>query len=129
MKNTNDCPCGSGNSYRECCRSFHKGLKKAPTAERLMRSRFTAFAKNIATYLIETWHPTTRPAVLDLDKSISWTRLEVLSTHQGLETDNLGWITFTAHYIKDGIPGTFTEASDFIRQSEEWFYLKGTSSK
>jgi SEC-C motif domain protein len=90
-----------------------------------MRSRYSAFAKNLAAYLLETWHATTQPPVLDLDNTIIWTGLEILSTSQGMETDTLGSVTFRAHYMKDGMPGAITEASDFIRKSERWFYLKG----
>lgn len=36
------CPCGTGLPYGQCCRRFHVGAQ-APTAETLMRSRFTAF--------------------------------------------------------------------------------------
>jgi SEC-C motif-containing protein len=90
-----------------------------------MRSRYCAFVKNLADYLKETWHPTTRPPELDLDQGIVWTGLEIISTHMGKESDSSGSVTFTAGYINKGIPGAFTEASEFIRQSKQWYYLKG----
>ena len=61
------CPCLSGLQYGECCGPFHSGDAFAPTAERLMRSRYSAFAVGDADYLLATWHPTTRPAELALD--------------------------------------------------------------
>ena len=37
------CPCGLGDDYESCCGRFHAGAP-APTAEALMRSRYSAFA-------------------------------------------------------------------------------------
>ena len=44
-----------------------------------MRSRFAAFAVGNAGYLLDSWHPTTRPQVLDLDDTLDWYRLDVHS--------------------------------------------------
>ena len=62
------CPCGSRRVYEECCEPFHLGAA-APTAEALMRSRYSAFALGLAPYLLRTWHPSTRPASLSLDET------------------------------------------------------------
>ena len=37
------CPCLSGSAYQDCCGPYHSGSADAPTAERLMRSRYSAF--------------------------------------------------------------------------------------
>ena len=55
-----DCPCCSGKSYEECCKPYHTGEKHAPTAEALMRSRFSAFAIPNGEYLMETTLPEKR---------------------------------------------------------------------
>ena len=39
-----NCPCCSGKIYEECCAPFHRKEKHAPTAEALMRSRYSAYA-------------------------------------------------------------------------------------
>ena len=49
-----DCPCVSGNSYDECCGPYIAGNAAAPTAEALMRSRFTAFASGRLDYIERT---------------------------------------------------------------------------
>jgi len=54
------CPCGSKENYESCCEIYHKGAT-APTAEKLMRSRYSAFAKEEINYLVQTHHPETRP--------------------------------------------------------------------
>ncbi|MFZ2176709.1 MAG: YchJ family metal-binding protein, partial [Rhodococcus sp. (in: high G+C Gram-positive bacteria)] len=59
---TTRCPCLLGEPYDDCCGRYHRGVTTAPTAERLMRSRFSAFAVLDAEYLLATWHPSTRPA-------------------------------------------------------------------
>jgi SEC-C motif-containing protein len=50
----------------------------APTAEALMRSRYTAYVLGLRDYLLDTWHPSTRPAVIEVDPpSLRWLGLEV----------------------------------------------------
>jgi hypothetical protein len=54
------CPCGLGDDYASCCGRLHAGAP-APTAESLMRSRYSAFAVGDVGYLLRTWHPSSRP--------------------------------------------------------------------
>ena len=49
------CPCGGG-VYRSCCGPLHRGDQRAETAEQLMRSRYSAFARGEIDYLLAT-HP------------------------------------------------------------------------
>ena len=58
------CPCGSGQPYTGCCGRWHGGPQhlQAPTAEALMRSRYSAYVLQLAPYLQDTWHASTRPA-------------------------------------------------------------------
>lgn len=123
MKNKDACPCQSGKAYKDCCKPYHKGNKLPKTAEALMRSRYSAYAKRLPTYLMETWHPSSRPADLDLEPTLRWTGLEIVSTGQGGEKDLTGIVTFTAHYIHDGTKGSMTEESEFLREGDRWFYL------
>jgi SEC-C motif-containing protein len=37
-------------------RGYIKGVKKAPTAEKLMRSRYSAYARQESDYLVATTH-------------------------------------------------------------------------
>ncbi|MCP5048957.1 MAG: hypothetical protein GY940_17435 [bacterium] len=125
VKTKEECPCGSGQGYKDCCRPFHKGNKTPKTAEALMRARYSAYVKGRVDFLLDTWHPSTRPGNFQLDSSLQWTGLEIHSTDKGTPADSLGFVTFTAHYIKNGMPMALSEAGDFIRQSSQWFYLKG----
>lgn len=39
------CECGSKVAYEECCGPYHAGAKLPETAEKLMRSRYTAYCR------------------------------------------------------------------------------------
>ncbi|MGG7306126.1 YchJ family protein [Curtobacterium sp. AB451] len=119
------CPCLSGNPYGECCGPLHAGAA-APTAERLMRSRFSAFALGLPAYLLETWHSSTRPATLELDPAQRWTRLDILSTRAGGPFDASGTVAFRAWWRTDDERGTLQETSDFVREHGRWSYVDGT---
>ena len=120
------CPCLSGLPYSECCEPLLAGASPAPTAERLMRSRFSAFAVGDASYLLATWHPSTRPAGLTLDDTLRWTRLDILGRSRGGMLDNEGTVEFTAHFRSPDGPGSQRENSRFVRESGAWVYLDGT---
>jgi SEC-C motif-containing protein len=111
------CPCGLPASYDACCGRFHRGEAAAPTAELLMRSRYAAFAVGDATYLRETWHPSTRPRRVELDAT-SWTGLEVLGSTGGGLFDTAGTVAFRAHHRS----GVVAEDSAFGRTGGRWFY-------
>ncbi|WP_431218411.1 YchJ family protein [Leifsonia xyli] len=118
---TTRCPCLSGETYDACCGPLHRG-EPAPTAERLMRSRFSAFALGDAAYLLRSWHPSTRPAELELDPGLRWYRLDIERTERGGLFDRDGVVEFIAHY-KGGQRGSQHEVSRFIREGRDWFYL------
>ncbi len=83
-----------------------------------MRSRYSAFATGRAQYLLDTWHPSTRPATMDLDDS-RWYRLDILSTSKGGPLDSTGTVEFEAFYRG----GSQRERSSFVREQGRWFYL------
>ncbi|MEO6421854.1 MAG: YchJ family metal-binding protein, partial [Candidatus Nitrotoga sp.] len=60
------CTCGSNINFTACCGYYIEGNTPAPSAESLMRSRYVAYTLGCEDYLLVTWHPTTRPATLDL---------------------------------------------------------------
>jgi SEC-C motif domain protein len=117
-----ECPCGLGDDYEACCGRLHAG-SPAPTAEALMRSRYSAFAVGDAGYLLRTWHPSSRPGELELDPGLEWKRLAVLGTEDGGLFDATGTVTFRAVYSQGGRRGVMTETSRFVRQDKRWTYL------
>ena len=117
------CPCGSGDSYRNCCGPFHHGELQARSAEELMRSRYSAFACGDADYLFRTWHPRTRPVDVDVDPHIVWTGLEVIDTVAGGPDDDRGELEFRARYEAAGRAGSLHERSRFEHRAGRWFYV------
>ncbi|WP_036279181.1 YchJ family protein [Microbacterium sp. CH12i] len=120
------CPCTSGDTYEACCGPLLAGDAAAPTAERLMRSRFTAFATGDAAYLLRSWHPSTRPNELEVDAETRWTRLDILAKEAGGPFDTAGVVTFEAFYREDGVRASMKERSRFVREDRTWLYVDGT---
>ncbi|MEW2411847.1 YchJ family metal-binding protein [Streptomyces griseoviridis] len=114
------CPCGLPAPYDGCCGRFHRGAP-APTPEALMRSRYSAFVRLDAPYLLRTWHPAARPARLDLDPGTRWTGLEILATTEGTAFHGTGTVTFRATYRG----GALHERSRFERVEGAWVYVDG----
>ncbi|MFC5835030.1 YchJ family protein [Nonomuraea insulae] len=116
------CLCGLPASYQDCCGRLHRGDAAAATAEQLMRSRFTAFGVGDEAYLLRTWHPSTRPPRVGLDKRVKWVRLEVLESTGGSVVHTEGTVRFRAHYLDRGRPGEMEENSRFARHEGRWVY-------
>ncbi|MCT9140160.1 YchJ family protein [Streptomyces violarus] len=118
---TRSCPCGLPDSYPACCGRYHSRAAAAPSAEALMRSRYSAFVKGDAGYLLRTWHPRTRPARLELDPGMRWTGLEILGTGDGSAFHATGTVEFRASYRG----GSLHERSRFERVDGDWVYVDG----
>ncbi|MCK7637114.1 SEC-C domain-containing protein [Corynebacterium sp. P7202] len=121
------CPCGSGDVFDSCCGPILAGTRRAPTAEALMRSRYTAFRVGDVDHLNVSWHPDTRPVDLSIDPEISFIRLIVHDTTGGGPFDTTGRVHFTAVYrTATGERGTQEENSTFTRLDGRWVYVDAT---
>jgi SEC-C motif-containing protein len=118
------CPCGSGKALAMCCGAFIRDQQPVPTAEQLMRSRYTAFVLGEAEYLKQTWHEQTRPSSLQMD-DVRWLGLKIRSVQQGGIGDEQGKVEFIARYKLNGRGYRLHEISRFVRQGGQWFYLDG----
>ncbi|MFE1953852.1 YchJ family protein [Streptomyces sp. NPDC059524] len=119
------CPCGLPAAYEDCCGRYHSGRSAAPTAEALMRSRYAAFTRKDAAYLLRTWHPDTRPPAVEFDPGLTWVGLEVLETADGSAFHQRGTVTYRARYKDDGRAGSLHERSRFVRVDGAWVYVDG----
>ncbi|HXD27877.1 MAG TPA: YchJ family metal-binding protein [Arthrobacter sp.] len=121
------CPCLSGEVFRDCCGRIHAdrtaGGTGAVTAEAHMRSRYSAFAVGDTAYLLESWHPSTRPSTLELDPDMAWRRLDIVDTVAGGPFDDTGIVEFAAHYRGGGERGVQRERSRFVREDGRWYYV------
>ncbi|MEM8705169.1 MAG: YchJ family metal-binding protein [Actinomycetota bacterium] len=118
------CPCGTGRPFAECCGPVLAGAP-APTAEALMRSRFTAFSLGDVAHLTVSWAPETRPPRVTVDPDQRWTRLEVIDTVRGRQLDTAGVVEFRAHFERGGRAGIRAERSRFRREAGRWVYVDG----
>lgn len=118
------CPCGTGAAYGACCGPLHDGMP-APTAERLMRSRYSAYALGLDDYLVRTWHPRTRPADLPTNTGIRWVGLEIGAVVDGGEDDETGTVAFTARFRNLDGEHALRETSRFERRASRWVYVDG----
>ncbi|CAN5132129.1 hypothetical protein BH09ACT1_BH09ACT1_05100 [soil metagenome] len=91
-----------------------------------MRSRYTAFAIGDVDYLLASWHPSSRPATLELDKGLRWYRLDILATERGGMLDTEGTVEFRAHYRQGKAADSQHEVSRFRRAARRWLYLDGS---
>lgn len=120
-----DCPCGSTKPYTACCARYVEGNEFAPTAEALMRSRYTAYTLLKEDYLLATWYPSTRPTVLGLaeETSTKWLGLEV-KRHEQQDADH-AIVEFVARYKVNGRAHRLYELSHFVHEAGRWFYVDG----
>ena len=122
----NTCPCGSTHTYNQSCRPYHD-RKAAPTAEALMRSRYSAYVMRHGAYLHRSWHSSTRPnkkGLLQLPPT-DWLSLDIVRTEHGGEQDSEGIVEFIARYREGEQTGELHETSRFVKEGGKWFYLDG----
>jgi SEC-C motif-containing protein len=120
------CPCGSGAAYPACCGRWHDGPQRlaAPDAERLMRSRYAACVLGLEGYLLDTWHPSTRPGDLALaGDATRWLGLEVRA-HRRID-DTHASVEFVARSRTGGRGHRLHELSRFVREAGRWWYVDG----
>ncbi len=124
------CFCHSGKPYAECCQPFHKG-KRPQNALQLMRSRYSAYARWLPSYIIATTHPDNpsyceNPAVwakeiLQFCRSTQFAGLEILEFMDG---DEEAFVTFVAD-LKEA---SFKEKSRFVKVEDRWLYHSAYSA-
>jgi SEC-C motif-containing protein len=90
-----------------------------------MRSRFSAFALGVGPYLLASWHPSTRPPVLDLDPEVTWRRLQIVDVVAGSEADTEGVVEFRASFRGADGAGLLHERSRFTKADGRWVYVDG----
>src|SRR5688500_13699783 len=98
-----NCPCGSPLAFDQCCEPVLNGERFAPTAEALMRSRYTAFTQANIGYLEKTLAPETRhnfdrEANETWARSAQWKGLQIMWTDGGGVNDEIGKVRFKARF-------------------------------
>ena len=119
------CPCrkkSETTSYDACCGRYHCGSADAPTADALLRSRYTAFVRQDADYLLRTWHASTRGVRVDFTPDQQWLLLRILQSKSEGDT---AIIEFVARSRIAGRSHVLHEVSRFVREDGCWFYVDG----
>lgn len=116
------CPCGEPKGYAECCGIYHAGTP-APTAEALMRSRYSAYALGLEAYILATWHTSTRPPDARPEQGIRWLGLSI-KRHEATG-DGRALVEFVARYKIGGRAQRLHEVSRFVRDDGRWYYVDG----
>ncbi|RBQ02842.1 YchJ family protein [Pedobacter miscanthi] len=119
-----NCPCGSGMAFQHCCQPYHLRVKNAPTAEVLMRSRYSAFVVADAAYLYDTTHSSkkknhSKNAYLNSAKNTKWLKLEIVFS-------DFDVVEFKAYYLnKKFQTEVLHEKSNFRLEDGKWYYVDG----
>jgi SEC-C motif-containing protein len=125
-----NCPCGNHLSYEKCCGPIISGEIDAPTAEALMRARYTAYVKGEIDFIINSHTPEGREN-LSREETEAWSRdsqwegLTIVGTREGGPSDTAGKVEFKARYIQGGLKNEHHEMSDFEKIEGKWYYKDG----
>lgn len=125
MEQVEKCYCGSDLTFELCCEPFLNNKVIPDSAEKLMRSRYSAYVVANARYIIDTTHPKTRhfhsrKAILQWSKENTWEKLEIILSE-------VNRVVFKAYFKDSGeIRQIHYENSLFEKLGEKWYYVSGT---
>ena len=135
MKN---CPCGSDREYSDCCQQYISGKANPPTAEALMRSRYSAYVEHEIDYIINTCLHKGKDDIdykstKDWSEQSKWLGLKIISLEKGGPNDTEGTVEFEASYERDGLKDVHHERAKFKKvnaegenpEGSQWLYDEG----
>jgi SEC-C motif-containing protein len=134
MTTATACPCASGKDFAACCEPYVSGKAAAPTAEALMRARYTSYATGRIDFIEKTHAPESRA---DFDRKASekwareskWNGLEVVATKDGGADDAQGVVSFVARFSTGGENYEHREIATFRKEGSTWYFVDGKSPK
>lgn len=125
------CPCGTGLPYAGCCEPIISGKSKAPTAEALMRARYSAYVKHEIDFIANSCIRVEGENDIDMEETRRWSEdsqwlgLKIHSTKQGGSADSEGVVEFSANYIYKGLKDEHREFAGFKKVDGNWMYAEG----
>jgi SEC-C motif-containing protein len=128
FKPESNCPCGSQKALGVCCLPYLERKSPAPTAEALMRSRYSAHVLMAIDYLWDTWSPeerikSSKDEIAAWASSCEWLGLQILETKAGQAQDQQGLVNFVAIFRENGQLQQHHEISVFKRVQQAWLYV------
>lgn len=124
------CPCDSGHPLDNCCGRYHAGTP-APSAEQLMRSRYSAYVLGRIDYLVDTTLPA-QQAGLDRQAMQSWSAQSVWLGLEVEQSEVLGGtpeharVTFIARWHDSEGDHAHRELSAFVQHEGRWYFIDPT---
>lgn len=123
------CHCGNSVEFKKCCGKYLNDKAAPPTAEALMRSRYSAFVEKNYEYLLNTHDPDTL-TTFDLASNSRWAEnvqffgLKILG---GEERKDQAVVEFEASFLekKTGKKQKHHEVSIFRKLKGRWYYSSG----
>jgi SEC-C motif-containing protein len=89
-----------------------------------MRSRYSAFVLCNETYLLATWHPSTRPDSIPFNKNQKWLGLSIVATRStGEDSAEVEFIARSR--VSNAAAVRHHERSRFVHEGGRWFYVDG----
>ena len=124
------CPCGSERDYDDCCGPIIAGTP-APTAEALVRSRYTAFARRTLDHVANTHAPEiredfNRAEAERVAQQCEWLGLEI---RRATETGDTAEVEFFVQFRREQKESTTMSVSCFRRDHGQWLYVGASSSQ
>lgn len=130
----NDCPCGTGRTFAACCEPYLLKKSAPPTAEALMRARYSAYATGRIDFVAATHDPENqsdfnRESAEKWARESQWKGLSIVSTQQGGPSDTAGVVSFIARYSAGGQDHEHRETAMFKKREGVWFFSDGKGLK
>ncbi len=126
---TKQCYCKSDKLFSDCCEPFLNNTSIPETAESLMRSRYSAFCLQDATYIKNTMKGKAL-SYFDEDiillSPIKWLDLKIIAKEKGQKHDEKGIIKFRALFQEDPDEKKISfleETSVFKKIDNRWYYV------
>ena len=130
------CPCrvldANPVKFEACCGPIIEGKTAAPTAESLMRARYTAYVKhNIdfidASQILVEGEAFDKNEALKWAQSSEWKGLEIRKTQKGGAEDNSGVVEFVARYkdVESDREFHHHETAYFAKKDGKWKFKEG----
>lgn len=118
------CYCGSDQPFSKCCNPIIKGIVNANSAEKLMRSRYSAYVVGATDYLIATTHVSERQ-LLSKKEIEQWAKTNVWQKLEIVKADTFS-VEFKAYFRdRSGKNQVHHEKSTFVFEDGKWLYVDG----
>ncbi len=123
------CPCGSKRQFQECCEPIISG-KPAPTAEALVRARYSAFVTRALDYVEDTHAPEVkadfnRAEAERIAEECDWDNLRI---HSAKETGDTAEVEFVVTLRHDKKLVAKASHSSFRRENGQWLYVSSKAA-